>query len=67
MKKRGDKSLDKKETTLIYNVGKKPIKFFEKNQKNVLTERAKGVNIIKLSQTAANYHINTACRAELKL
>ena len=42
-------------------------KLFEKNAKNVLTERAKGGNIVKLSQTAANYHINTACRAERKL
>ena len=42
-------------------------KLFEKNAKNVLTERAKGVNIVKLSQTAAAYHINVACRAEWKL
>ena len=27
-------------------------KLFEKNAKNVLTERAKGGNIVKLSQTA---------------
>ena len=38
-------------------------KLFEKNAKNVLTERAKGGNIVKLSQTAAAYHINTVCQA----
>ena len=52
MKKRGDKSFDKKETTLIYNVGKKQIKLFEKNQKKVLTGRGKGGSIVKLSQIA---------------
>ena len=42
--------MDKKETTLIYNVRKKQIKFFEKNQKKVLTGRGKGGNIVKLPE-----------------